>query len=195
MNLENNQPPGFEQTRDVGAGSKQPAASRAVPGKRGGGRKITRRLVVASAAAILSVYAIGYGLTAPAAAQISAQTTIVQSAPSTTNQSAIGTNNVTTTSTNAVTPTIVASGYKDGTYTGVGTSRHGDIQAQVVVQSGKIVSAQITQSSTRYPVSRISSLPGEVVAQQSTNVDMVSGATDSSIAYLTAVANALAQAS
>lgn len=92
-------------------------------------------------------------------------------------------------------PTAVATGYRDGTYSGTGVSRHGDISVQVVVKGGKIVSDQIVQSSTRYPVSRIASLPGEVLAAQSTNVDMVSGATDSSMAYLGAVANALRQAS
>jgi uncharacterized protein with FMN-binding domain len=84
--------------------------------------------------------------------------------------------------------------YKDGTYSGTGTSRHGNISASVVVQGGKIVSAAITQCGTRYPCSDIAALPGEVVARQSATVDAVSGATDSSQAYRGAIQNALAKA-
>ena len=87
-----------------------------------------------------------------------------------------------------------ASRYRDGTYSATGVSRHGDIAAQVTVKSGKIVSTQITGCYTRYPCSRISDLPGEVINQQSTDVDMVSGATDSSEAFLQAVDNALQKA-
>jgi uncharacterized protein with FMN-binding domain len=101
----------------------------------------------------------------------------------------------TSTPTATATTTAATSTYKDGTYTGTGVSRHGSITAQVVIQNGKIVSVQITGSTTRYSTSRIASLPGEVVAQQSPNVDYVSGATDSSMAFMQAVADALAQAS
>ncbi len=84
--------------------------------------------------------------------------------------------------------------YKDGTYTGTGTSRHGSITASVVVQGGKIVSANITQCGTRYPCSDIATLPGQVVTRQSATVDFVSGATDSSQAFQGAIKNALGQA-
>src|SRR5690242_10345443 len=130
MTIENNEPRGDEQPRVPRAEVRQATAGRPASVKRSGGRKLTRRLVVVSAAAILSVYAAGYSLTAPAAAQIAAETAAVQNAPSPASTPSV-----------AATPTAVASGYKDGTYTGVGTSRHGDIQAQVVIQNGKIVSA------------------------------------------------------
>ncbi len=84
--------------------------------------------------------------------------------------------------------------YKDGTYSGTGTSRHGNISASIVVQGGKIVSAAITQCGTRYPCSDIAALPGEVVSRQSATIDAVSGATDSSQAYRGAIQNALAKA-
>jgi uncharacterized protein with FMN-binding domain len=94
------------------------------------------------------------------------------------------------------TPAQAATGkYKDGSYVGLGRSRHGNIEATVVVQGGTIVSAKISQCLTRYPCSMIAALPGEVVAQQSATVDFVSGATDSSTAYQQAVANALAKGS
>lgn len=85
--------------------------------------------------------------------------------------------------------------YRDGSYVGLGRSRHGNIEVTVVVQGGKIASAKISQCGTRYPCSMISALPGEVIAQQSANVDFVSGATDSSTAFTDAVANALAKGS
>ena len=50
-------------------------------------------------------------------------------------------------------PAPAAPLYKDGTYRGWGTSRHGDIQAAVVDQDGRIVSAMISQCLTRYSCS------------------------------------------
>ena len=92
------------------------------------------------------------------------------------------------------TPTVAASGLRDGSYTGVGTSRHGNIGVTVVVANGKIVSADIVSCQTRYPCSRVASLPGQVISKQSANVNYVSGATDSSKAFKGAVAQALSQA-
>jgi uncharacterized protein with FMN-binding domain len=88
-----------------------------------------------------------------------------------------------------------ASKYKDGTFFGWGTSRHGDIQASVVIMDGKIVSTAIATCATRYPCSWIVNLPGQAVERQSPKVDYVSGATQSSNAFSDAVAEALAKAS
>jgi uncharacterized protein with FMN-binding domain len=156
--------------------------------KKGGNKKITRKLVALSAAAILAVYAVGYSNTQSAAAQIAAQSSLVGSAT----PGALAPADATTIP--SATTTLTASQYKDGAYVGSGSSRHGGVQAQVIIQSGKIVSAAITSTSTRYPASAIASLPGAVVSQQSTNVDTISRATDSSDAYLQAVDNALQQA-
>jgi len=84
--------------------------------------------------------------------------------------------------------------YKDGSYTGIGTSRRGDIEVAVTVQGGKITSAEITTCGTVYSCSRIAALPGQVITRQSATVDRVSGATYSTQAYQLAVADALAQA-
>jgi hypothetical protein len=43
--------------------------------------------------------------------------------------------------------------WKDGTYTGWGYSRHGDIEAEVVIAGGRILSATISQCRTRYSCS------------------------------------------
>jgi uncharacterized protein with FMN-binding domain len=89
---------------------------------------------------------------------------------------------------------VVAAEYKDGTYLGWGYCRHGDIQASVVVENGRIASATIARCLTRYSCSWIELLPGQVVTRQSPEVDYVSGATESSDAFHDAVADALAKA-
>lgn len=87
-----------------------------------------------------------------------------------------------------------ARSYKDGTYSGWGTSRHGDIEASVLIKDGRIAAAIISQCLTRYSCSWISELPGQVVARQSPEVDYVSGATQSTNAFYYAVVEALKKA-
>ena len=84
--------------------------------------------------------------------------------------------------------------WKDGTYYGWGSSRHGDIQAAVVIDAGKIASATIAQCLTRYSCSVISRLPPQVAQRQSPEVDYVSGATQSTNAFYYAVVDALNKA-
>lgn len=87
-----------------------------------------------------------------------------------------------------------AAQYKDGTYKGWGTCRHGDIEAQVVIEGGRITSASISQCLTRYSCDVIGRLPPEVVQRQSAEVDYVSGATQSANAFYYAVLGALGKA-
>jgi uncharacterized protein with FMN-binding domain len=87
-----------------------------------------------------------------------------------------------------------ALGLHDGTYTGWGTSRHGDIEATVVVKDGAIASATISRCLTRYSCSWIAHLQAQVVKRQSPEVDYVSGATQSTNAFYYAVVEALAKA-
>jgi len=84
--------------------------------------------------------------------------------------------------------------WKDGTYSGWGTSRHGDIEATVVIFGGRIASAVISQCWTRYSCSWVAHLQGQVVTRQSPEVDYVSGATQSTNAFYYAVVQALAKA-
>jgi len=84
--------------------------------------------------------------------------------------------------------------YKDGTYLGWGWCRHGQIQAAVVIEAGRISSASIAQCLTRYSCSWIAALPPQVARRQSAEVDYVSGATDSTNAFFYAVVDALAKA-
>ena len=91
-------------------------------------------------------------------------------------------------------PPPLAPKYKDGTYYGWGTSRHGDIQAAVVIEEGRIASATIAQCLTRYSCSVIGILPPQVSQRQSPEVDYVSGATQSTNAFYYAVVEALGKA-
>jgi uncharacterized protein with FMN-binding domain len=84
--------------------------------------------------------------------------------------------------------------YQDGSFFGWGTSRHGDIQAQVIVEGGRIASATIAQCLTRYSCSVIAKLPPQVAERQSPETDYVSGATQSTNAFYYAVVEALSKA-
>lgn len=100
-----------------------------------------------------------------------------------------------TTSTNApVDSAMVARDLKDGVYTGWGTSRHGDIESRVEIKNGRIISASIAQCLTMYSVYWITALPPRVVKRQNFEVDVVSGATESSYAFFDGIVEALKKA-
>jgi uncharacterized protein with FMN-binding domain len=93
--------------------------------------------------------------------------------------------------------------YKDGVYLGWGSCRHGDIEASVTIQEGKIALVAISQCLTRYscgwiapkiPGAGLPDLPSQVVERQGPKVDYVSGATESSYAFADAVVAALSKA-
>lgn len=84
--------------------------------------------------------------------------------------------------------------YKDGTFYGWGTSRHGDIQAGVEITNGHITAAWIEQCLTQYSCSWISGLPSQVEKRQTAEVDFVSGATQSTNAFYYGVVQALSRA-
>jgi uncharacterized protein with FMN-binding domain len=92
-------------------------------------------------------------------------------------------------------PVVAPAGnWRDGTYTGWGTSRHGDIKAQVVIRNGRIVESSIASCETRWPCDVISSIIEQPVQRQSADVDRVSRATESANAYYYAVLTALEHA-
>ncbi|MBA2393341.1 MAG: FMN-binding protein [Ktedonobacteraceae bacterium] len=100
------------------------------------------------------------------------------------------------------TPTSAPGGlYKNGLYTGSVADAHwGYIQVKVIVTNGKIADVQFLQ----YPNDRNRSveinqyadpqLTSEAIQVQSANVDIVSGATDSSDAFIQSLTTALTQA-
>jgi uncharacterized protein with FMN-binding domain len=133
-------------------------------------KKVRPELVALSTGLILGIYGAGYKLT---------QTAAGASAP-----------NVSVTPVHAA-----ANGYQDGTYTGTGSNFLGNVSVAVSIQGGKITQVQITACNMHYPEYWIDGLPAEVVTAQSTTIDVVSGATASSAAFIDAVTQALAQAS
>lgn len=163
-------------------------------------------MVALAASAITAVYAAGYIHTAAADASLGSPTPTTPSAagaPATSQtRPAVTTTNpapAAARTTAGVSPTAAPASQsgpslKDGTYTGVGTSRRGDIQVSLTVQAGRVASVNITGATTQYPTRFISNLPGEVVSRQSAQIDVVGGATYSSLAFRGAVQQALQHA-
>ena len=100
---------------------------------------------------------------------------------------------------------IVGSGssvsYKDGTYIGNSADAYyGSVQVKAIISGGKITDVQFLN----YPQDRRTSqqinsqampyLTSEAIAAQSANVDMVSGASETSQAFQKSLASALSQA-
>lgn len=93
------------------------------------------------------------------------------------------------------------SSYKDGTYTGSSQDAfYGFIQVQAVIKDGKIVDVVFLeypndqQNSVAINMQAMPFLKQEALAAQSSNVDVVSGATDTSQAFVQSLADALNQA-
>ncbi|HXC58158.1 MAG TPA: FMN-binding protein [Steroidobacteraceae bacterium] len=84
--------------------------------------------------------------------------------------------------------------WHDGYYTGWGQSFHGDIEARVTIQDGRIVEAGIARCETRYPCSVVDNILYQPVQRQSPDVDSVSRATESSDAYFFGLVQALKKA-
>jgi uncharacterized protein with FMN-binding domain len=127
-------------------------------------------LVALGSAAVIAIYTVGYIHTQPAAKRLHLMAKMAERLPP------------------------MQYPLKDGTYLGWGSCRHGDLQASVVIEGGRIVRAAIAQCFTRYSKNVIAQLPGQVVVRQSADVDQVSRATESSDAFYQAVTEALALA-
>ena len=84
--------------------------------------------------------------------------------------------------------------WHDGTYTGWGQSNHGDIEAKVVIENGRIVVSSINYCATRYPCDVIHTILYQPVWTQSPDVDRVSRATESADAYYYGLVEALKHA-
>jgi uncharacterized protein with FMN-binding domain len=84
--------------------------------------------------------------------------------------------------------------YKDGVFLGWGYSRHGNIQAFVRIENGRIIHAGIERCNTRWTCDLVAHLPRQVVERQSAEVDYVTGATQSGDAFYGGIVAALAQA-
>lgn len=91
--------------------------------------------------------------------------------------------------------------YKDGTYTGnVADAFYGNVQVQATVSGGKITDVAFLQypgdrsTSVRINSQAMPMLKQEAIQAQSAQVDGVSGATDTSKAFIESLSSALNQA-
>lgn len=99
-------------------------------------------------------------------------------------------------------PGITASPtYKDGQYTGdTANAYYGYIQVKAIIQNGKITDVQFLQypndrdTSVRINSQAMSYLKQEAIQAQTAHVDIISGATDSSQAFVESLASALSKA-
>ena len=91
--------------------------------------------------------------------------------------------------------------YKDGTYTGSGADAYyGTVQVKATIQNGKLADVQILQSpsdrdeSVQINEAALPVLKQEAIQAQSSQVDIVSGATQTSQAFNKSLQDALSQA-
>jgi uncharacterized protein with FMN-binding domain len=169
-----------------------------------GSNRVANSIVSASGAAVLAVFAAGHLRTQSAAERFASQVAHRRVAPHAPRPKLFpyrpyvsaeeSTQNLTPSAEDRASDAAPASAWKDGTYKGWGFSRHGNIEAAVVVKSGRIASAVISQCRTRYSCSVIDGLPPEVAQRQGPDVDYVSGATQSADAFYEAVVAALSKA-
>jgi uncharacterized protein with FMN-binding domain len=171
----------------------------------GGSRRISTGLAAASGAAVIAVYTAGYLRTQSAADRFKkevADRRIASVAPRRVKSVTEGLHwkeaapaaSTAAPIENAPTTIQPAHSWKDGTFSGWGFSRHGNIEATVVIEAGRIARAFISQCRTRYSCGVIGLLPPQVVERQGPDVDYVSGATESADAFYEAVAAALGKA-
>jgi len=105
------------------------------------------------------------------------------------------------TSTQTPPPPVQTGKFRNGTYVGsVADAFYGNVQVKVTVSGGKISDVQFLD----YPQDRNTSrminsqaipyLISEAISVQSANVDIISGATDTSMAFQQSLSDALSQA-
>jgi uncharacterized protein with FMN-binding domain len=170
-------------------------------------KKMRRRMVALSSSAIAAIYLTGYVTTRSVDAGLAGSQTLTGASSTVLTAAAPARGSGATSPdapaalpqsppTSSGSPSAAASAvaYRDGTYQGSGMSRRGGVDVSVTIQDGRITATTITGGSTQYPLSRIASLPAQVVARQSAQVDRVTGATYSAQAFQQAVQQALAQA-
>lgn len=86
--------------------------------------------------------------------------------------------------------------YKDGSYTGMGEGFGGIIKAQVVIKNGKITEISVLEAKNEDEdyYNKAIALIDNMIKNQSTNVDAISGATFTSNGIIVAVRDALSKA-
>ena len=132
------------------------------------------------------------------------QSTANQTTAADTSITSTTTNNTTSTTsatTTTATTTVANALYKDGQYDGrIADAYYGNVQVRAIIQGGKLTDVQFLS----YPNDRNQSieinsyalpiLKSEAIKAQSAQVDIVSGATNTSNAFINSLSSALSQA-
>ncbi|HJT57050.1 MAG TPA: FMN-binding protein [Ktedonobacteraceae bacterium] len=127
--------------------------------------------------------------------------TAVDSRPSSSATAPASTSTGATAPAGTTTTPVPGALYKDGSYIGsVDDAQWGVVQVKAIITNGKITDVQFLQ----YPNDRSRSvyinsiadprLTSEAISAQSANVDIITGATDSSLAFIQSLTDALSQA-
>lgn len=89
---------------------------------------------------------------------------------------------------------------KDGTYTAEVTGHNGPMTVETTISEGKIASVNVTENTETYgigygmPTTPVEAMPDRIVTSQSLGVDTITGATITSAAIVSAVADCVTQA-
>ncbi|MGL5346687.1 MAG: FMN-binding protein [Peptostreptococcaceae bacterium] len=87
--------------------------------------------------------------------------------------------------------------YEDGIYEGIGDGYRAGLKVEVTIKEGKIYGINIIEHNevgSRFYTPAFAMIPTKIIEEQTTNVDIVTGATRSSNGIIQAVENALSQA-
>ncbi|WP_350342623.1 FMN-binding protein [Proteinivorax tanatarense] len=92
--------------------------------------------------------------------------------------------------------TAVEGQYTDGTYSGTGQGYGGEIRVEVIIENGLIQAVNVEEHSESEGVAdpALEQIPPAIVEEQNTEVDNVSGATETSVGIKDAVDDALEDA-
>lgn len=131
----------------------------------------------------------------------SENTTSKQTAAQTTSAEPTSSNAATAATGDSVTTTAATSAFKDGAYTGSAADAfYGNIQVKATISGGKLTNVEFLQypndqpNSTEINESAMPILKQEAIQNQSAQVDNISGATDTTKAYIESLESALNQA-
>ncbi|MBX4270263.1 4Fe-4S binding protein [Clostridium estertheticum] len=102
--------------------------------------------------------------------------------------------NITKTAPKTIAPSSTTnSKYKDGTYIGTGYGYMSNINVSVIIKNDKITNVKVDSINDSYK-EPVNVIPQEIVQTQSSNVDVVSGATHTSNGIMSAASDALSKA-
>ena len=158
-------------------------------------KKLTASVVIVGS---FVLYSLIHGRSNPAAALTFVPRAATATLPATDTPAATAPGGATAATSPTATPGAL---YKNGAYTGsVADAQWGYVQVQAIISGGKISDVKWLQ----YPADRSTSryinsiadpqLTSEAIQAQSAQVDLVTGATDSSYAFIQSLTDALSQA-